>query len=38
MGASSSADCLQSPGDKEHVSLGVVVTEMEMAVQLGMTG
>lgn len=38
MGASSSADYLQSPGDKEPVSFGVVVTEMEMAVQLGMTG
>lgn len=38
MGASSSAEYLQSPRDKEPVSFGVVVTEIETTVQLGMTG
>lgn len=38
MGASNSAEYLQSPRDKEPVSFGVVVTETETTVQLGMTG
>ena len=38
MGASSSADYLPSPRDKEPVCFGVVVTEMETTVQLGMIG